>query len=164
MLLFSCVITFTEYISQQASNVYVELDLAQVGDNLASQFSAKGKMMDISSNFFVSSEVSDTGILVPPIGIFWKINSKYNKRLSAPNQQKKRYFTIFILYICTASSDYRYPELETMWDHESITVRFIEITGLTRSEAIEFLDVGNLYAAAYIFFLSYVKYLEWFIE
>ena len=70
MLLFSCVITFTEYIAQHASNVYVEPDLAQVGDNLAFQFSAEGKMMDISSNFFVSGEVSYTGILVPPIGIF----------------------------------------------------------------------------------------------
>lgn len=70
MLLFSCVITFTEYgIAQQASNVYVEPDLAQVGDNLASQFSAEGQMMDISSNFFVSGEVSDTGLLVPPIGV-----------------------------------------------------------------------------------------------
>ena len=38
-----------------------------------------------------------------------------------------------------------------MDDHEIITVRFIEITGLSRSEVIEFLDVGNLYAAASIF-------------
>ena len=38
-----------------------------------------------------------------------------------------------------------------MDDHESITVRFIEITGLTRSEAIEFLDVGNVYDVVSIF-------------
>ena len=38
-----------------------------------------------------------------------------------------------------------------MGDYESITVRFIEITGLTRSEAIEFLDVGNVYDVVSIF-------------
>lgn len=52
----------------EASNVYVEPNLAQVGDNLASQFCTEGQMMDINSNFFASGEVNDTGLLAPPIG------------------------------------------------------------------------------------------------
>jgi len=52
----------------EASNVYVEPDLAQVGDNLASQFCTEGQMMDVNGNFFASGEVNDAGILVPPIG------------------------------------------------------------------------------------------------
>lgn len=52
----------------EASNVYVEPNLAQVGDNFASQFFAEGQMMDISSNLFASGEANVSGILVPPIG------------------------------------------------------------------------------------------------
>lgn len=70
MLFFSSVILLTECgIAQQASNVYVEPNLAQVGDNLASQFCTEGQMMDINSNFFASGEVNDTGLLAPPIGM-----------------------------------------------------------------------------------------------
>lgn len=52
----------------EASNVYVEPNLVQVGDNLASQFCTEGQMMDINSNFFASGEVNNTGLLVPSIG------------------------------------------------------------------------------------------------
>lgn len=74
MLFFSCVISFIEHgIFQQAYDVYVESNLSQLGDNIASQFCMEGKMMDIGSNFFFFGELNDTNILVPPIGIFKNI-------------------------------------------------------------------------------------------